>query len=107
MYRPTIGQRLAVAGATAFILSGTLVAGIPATATAATAQCTAYGHWLAGGITLYMPTTSSGSTDCFLATGDSSGAVKSLQEALNSCNGKSLATDGIYGSGTKAAVGGE
>ena len=31
---------------------------------------------------------SSGAPNCFLAAGDNSGAVRSLQEALNSCYGK-------------------
>ena len=98
------GRRLAVTMAATVALAGALAAAFPGSASASTAQCTIYGRWYAGYIPLYMPTTSSGSPSCFLAAGDNSGAVRSLQEALNSCNGKSLATDGIYGSATKSAV---
>jgi peptidoglycan hydrolase-like protein with peptidoglycan-binding domain len=98
------GRRLAATVAATVALAGAVAAAFPGSASASTPQCTTYGHWNAGYITLYMPTTSSGGPTCYLATGDNSGAVRSLQEALNSCYGKSLATDGIYGSLTRSAV---
>lgn len=51
-----------------------------------------------------MPTTSSNSNSCFLAQGDVSGAVQSLQEALVGCNGQNIAIDGDFGPATFAAV---
>lgn len=52
----------------------------------------------------YLPASSSGSWDCLLAQGNSSGAVSVLQRSLNHCNGQNLAQDGIYGPATRAAV---
>ncbi len=78
-----------------------------APAFASTPVCTSYrtGVQAPSGFFLVLPTTSAGSTNCYLAKGDNSSAVRILQDALKQCNGyPSLAVDGDFGPATKAAV---
>jgi hypothetical protein len=58
-----------------------------------------------GGTFYHVPTTDGGNANCQLQHGDFNLAgVKVLQDALNRCNGESLATDGDYGDLTTGAV---
>ncbi|SFT33912.1 Putative peptidoglycan binding domain-containing protein [Actinopolyspora lacussalsi subsp. righensis] len=51
-----------------------------------------------------IPATESGDADCLLGQGVSNPAVTELQYSLKECHGFSIATDGIYGPNTAAAV---
>jgi hypothetical protein len=55
--------------------------------------------------TVVLPATTALSSDCFLVNGDSSSAVRVLQDALRLCNGQTaLKIDGNFGAKTEAAV---
>ncbi|MGI5512969.1 peptidoglycan-binding domain-containing protein [Streptomyces sp. CA-106131] len=63
------------------------------------------GTWISEPVfTIYMPTTSSNSTSCFLARGDVSSAVTALQKSLKICFGKNIAIDGDFGPATESAL---
>lgn len=64
-----------------------------------------------GGTSLFAPTSAIGNPACSLYSGDANDGVRGLQEAMNTCYGKSvlgkyypLSQDGIFGPNTKAAL---
>jgi len=82
---------------------------VTATASSATANipCSANRTVGSGSLTRVIPTTSSGSSDCYLVQGNSGNGVRALQRALVYCEGYSVGSsgvDGSYGPATKSAV---
>ena len=80
-----------------------------ATTSSATANtpCTTAMTFGSGTYQRVVPTTSGGSSDCYLVLGNSGNGVKALQRTLVYCEGYSVGAygvDGVYGSATKGAV---
>jgi len=74
-------------------------------AVAALPTCRSHRDIVSGNLLLHVPTTDGGDANCQLQNGDfNMSGVKVLQDALNRCNGESLATDADYGPLTTAAV---
>jgi peptidoglycan hydrolase-like protein with peptidoglycan-binding domain len=75
-------------------------------ATAAYPYCTAYNNvpLKANGNEFGQIPVSSAGYNCILEKGNSSSAVSRLQNHLNSCYGKGLAVDGVFGNGTYTAL---
>lgn len=93
--------------AAACVAAGIAVLAPATPAFAATPICTTYATVHApSGYYLVLPTTASGSANCYLAQGANSAAVRVLQDSLNSCMGANpvLAVDGDYGPATRNAV---
>ncbi|WP_160159716.1 peptidoglycan-binding domain-containing protein [Streptomyces sp. WAC05374] len=105
------GARRVAATGLGSVLLATGVVGVAAPqAQAVTPICTktvsktwtdGYGYKFSGPVAA----ASNGSLNCQLGPGNSSSAVRALQNSINRCyNFADIAVDGIYGPGTKAAV---
>jgi peptidoglycan hydrolase-like protein with peptidoglycan-binding domain len=99
--------RALVAAAVLSVLSSTVATAATngPTGTASTPQCTRAAHVsdVLGDLAI-VPVSAGGSINCWLAQGDSSGAVAAMQAALNNCNHVPVTADGQYGPKTKQAV---
>jgi peptidoglycan hydrolase-like protein with peptidoglycan-binding domain len=88
------------------VLLGMAVA--PTTAQASTPQCTHSGYvYDTDGSLANVPLSAGGSINCWMAQGDSSSAVRAMQQALITCEGVSVGSsgaDGNYGPQTKQGV---
>ncbi|MEV5238457.1 peptidoglycan-binding domain-containing protein [Streptomyces cinnamoneus] len=104
----SIGLRFrhaATAGAGAMLLASGFVAVTAGQAQAATPICTKTVTKWYQDFSGPVAAASNGSLDCQLGPGNSSSAVRALQYSLKRCSTADPgAIDGIYGSGTKAAV---
>ncbi|MEV8094852.1 peptidoglycan-binding domain-containing protein [Kitasatospora sp. NPDC085879] len=87
------------AAATALTLSGLWLGAAPAGA-ASLPTCTRAQPDMG----VVVPGTSGGSVDCVLGTGNQSEAVDVLQTAMVLCYGENIASDGVFGPATKAAL---
>ncbi|MEU7283635.1 peptidoglycan-binding domain-containing protein [Streptomyces sp. NPDC045431] len=106
----TGARRVAAAGLGSVLLATGVVAVTATQAQAATPICSktvtktwtdGYGNRFSGPVAA----SSTGSLNCQLGPGNSSSAVKALQNSINRCYSfAKIDVDGVYGSGTKAAV---
>jgi peptidoglycan hydrolase-like protein with peptidoglycan-binding domain len=96
----------ALLAAAAFVPA--LLVATPGPAQAALPHCTGSTWFRVAGHQWFVEIPSVGNgtaaTDCQLARGDSSAAVRVLQRAINSCYGQGLAVDGVFGPATERAV---
>lgn len=86
-----------------------LLAASPASARNDSHECASYSHWtnISGRYHAWYPTRTRGDFDtitCSLLWGDRGEGVRVLQQNLNRCYKAGLATDGIYGDKTMAAM---
>src|SRR4051794_34369473 len=102
----TTPLRLVILAALAVVLSASAVWLTPATRASATPICTDFGAFVAAtdGAVVFVPSTSSFDSGCFLAQGDNSDAVWALQMALKYCYGQNIATDSDFGPRPRAAL---
>ncbi|MGW6023480.1 peptidoglycan-binding domain-containing protein [Streptomyces sp. NPDC055099] len=98
-------RRITAAGLGSALLASGLLAATAAPAHAATPICTKTVTKSNGGFSGPVAAASNGSLNCQLGPGNSSSAVKALQNSLWRCGTKSPgAIDGVYGPATKASV---
>jgi len=98
-------RRSAAAGVGSALLASGLLAATAGPAQAATPICTKTVTKSYQGFSGPVAAASNGSLNCQLGPGNSSSAVKALQNSLWRCSTKSPGTiDGIYGPATKASV---
>ncbi|ANP51417.1 peptidoglycan hydrolase-like protein with peptidoglycan-binding domain [Streptomyces griseochromogenes] len=98
-------RRLAVAGCGSVLLASGFVALTAGHAQAATPICTKTVTKWYQDFSGPVAAASNGSLNCQLGPGNSSSAVKALQNSLKRCSTANPGgVDGIYGPGTKAAV---
>ncbi|WP_055698806.1 peptidoglycan-binding domain-containing protein [Streptomyces silaceus] len=98
-------RRLAAAGVGSALLASGVLTMTAGQAHAAAPICTKTVTKWSGSFSGPAAAAANGSLDCQLGPGNSSPAVKALQNSLRRCNSASLdAVDGIYGPQTKAAV---
>ncbi|MGW0908766.1 peptidoglycan-binding domain-containing protein [Streptomyces sp. NPDC002853] len=98
-------RRLTAAGLGSALLASGLLTATAAPAHAATPICTKTVIKWNAGYSGPVAAASNGSLNCQLGPGNSSSAVKALQNSLLRCSMKSPgAIDGIYGPATKASV---
>lgn len=101
----TRARRLAAAGLGTALLASGAVAVTAGQAQAATPICTKTVEKWYQDFSGPVAAASNGSLDCQLGPGNSSSAVKALQNSLKRCSSANPGTiDGIYGPDTKAAV---
>ncbi|MEV5982615.1 peptidoglycan-binding domain-containing protein [Streptomyces sp. NPDC052114] len=98
-------RRFAAVGVGSALLASGALALSAGQAHAAAPVCTKTVTKSSGGFSGPVAAAANGSLDCQLGVGNSSPAVKALQNSLRRCNSAPLDTvDGIYGPQTKAAV---
>ncbi|NTW40993.1 MAG: peptidoglycan-binding protein [Cellulomonadaceae bacterium] len=98
---------LSVVAAVALGLTITVGAATASSATANTPCVTAKTFNYGTPSVVTLPTTSAGSTDCYLVQGNSGNGVKALQRGLVYCENISVGAygvDGSFGASTKSAV---
>jgi len=99
-------RRALSALATVALAAGGLTIATAAAAPASASTPSCNGHYLRAG-NLGVPGYNSGSTStyvCVLSQGRTGNPVKWLQQSLRYCYGKNIATDGIFGPATRAAL---
>lgn len=102
-------RRIAIGISTAAVLAGGIIFASPGLAYAAS-SCTSVSGWTlsppVGDAVTAAPSIGSNTDqfNCDLWYGDDNRGVAQLQWALDACYNEGLATDGIYGSLTQAAV---